>query len=289
MSMIFDFDVVTLGGNLVLPRHEVYRHSLQDFKKAMLKVQRFSAGTDAWATVFGENHDNGRSIPRFATEDPKYRVKAGKLLAMLYGTLTGTLFIYQGQEIGMMNIPESWTMDDLKDIEALKYLRDLKQKHPDDKELYQRGLKGLQLAGRDNARTPVQWSGEVNAGFTTGTPWMKVNDNYHEINVESQLHDPESLLSFWKRIVKLRQSHAEVLVHGSFEIHDFENENIFTYTKKGRDGKENVVVLLNFTDKDQPYTLPAGADKSSLELLVSNDAEIAETLSPWEGRVYTFS
>jgi len=288
MDMIFDFDIVTLGGNMVKPRHEMFRQSLQDFKSAILKVQQFSAGTDAWATVFGENHDNGRSIPRFATDDPEYRVKAGKLLAMLFGTLTGTLFIYQGQEIGMTNIPQDWTIDDLKDISALKYWREIIAKYPDDKELHQRGLRGLQLGGRDNARTPVQWNSEANAGFTTGTPWMRVHDNYKEVNVEAQLDDPESLLSFWKQVVKLRKSHSELFVHGDFEIHDFDDENVFTYTKKARDGKNKALVVLNFTENDQSFRLPEGVENSKLELLVSNVDEPKDKLSAWEGRVYVF-
>ena len=107
LSIVFDFDGVDLGKR-AMAKHEWFKPSLPDFKDTFIKAQDLLAGTDAWTTVFLENHDQQRSINRFTTDDPKYRVKAGKILAMLLTTLSGTLFIYQGQEIGMVNVPDSW-------------------------------------------------------------------------------------------------------------------------------------------------------------------------------------
>jgi alpha-glucosidase len=111
-----------------------------------------------------------------------------------------------------------------------------------------------------------------------------VNDTYKEINVEAQQKDPDSVLAFWKKTLKLRKQHADVLVHGNFEVHDYENLSTFTYVKE-KDGKK-VLVALNFTDGEQPVYVPETLEKNKLELLMGSVDEPAESLAPWEGRAY---
>jgi oligo-1,6-glucosidase len=156
MDMVFDFDMCNLGGRYDVVPHLTWKHTLPEFKKAVLKAQEFLK-QNAWTTVFAENHDQGRSLSRFATDDPRYRVKAGKMFAILLATLSGTLFIYQGQEIGMVNIPKDWGRDALRDIDAVNYWEEMKRKYPDDERMLGEALAGIQRVGRDNARTPGKY------------------------------------------------------------------------------------------------------------------------------------
>lgn len=214
LNLIFDFDIVTVDGNHKVPKHEITVPSLPDIKAAFKKTQDLCNGTDAWTSVFMENHDQARSISRYATEDPQYHDRAGKLLAMLLGTLSGTLFLYQGQEIGMTNVPYSWDPTDLQDVGAVNYWKNHKKTYANDEKMLARGKWGLIRTARDNARTPVQWDDGPNAGFTTGKPWMKINDNYRDINVARQVADPNSIHAFWRRMLKLRKEHSDVFVQG---------------------------------------------------------------------------
>lgn len=154
LDMVFDFDMVRVGGRHEVEPHLTWKHELPEVKRAILKTQRLLQRPDAWTSVFAENHDQGRSLSRFATDDPKYRVKAGKLMAIMLATLSGTLFLYQGQEIGMVNIPKDWGPKEVRDVAALNYLDEMRQKFPGDEEMLKAAMAGIQRVGRDNARTP---------------------------------------------------------------------------------------------------------------------------------------
>ena len=150
---------MSISGNAdskILYRHLTWKHTLPELKQSILKPQNFLKTPDAWTTVFVENHDQGRSLSRFATDDPKYRVKAGKMLAIMLSTLSGTLFIYQGQEIGMVNIPKDWGPEEIRDVAAMNYWQGMKEKYPSDEKMLNEALLGIQRVGRDNARTPSQ-------------------------------------------------------------------------------------------------------------------------------------
>ena len=209
------------------------------------------------------------------------------MLATLLATLSGTLFLYQGQEIGMVNFPASWGEDELKDVAALNYLKEMRELYPGDDGMMKKAIEGLRKTGRDNARTPVQWSAGQNAGFGTGTPWMRVIDNYKEINVEDQLSDSESPLSFWKTVLRMRKEHKDVLVHGEFQVEDYENQSTFTYVKEG--GGKTVLVVLNFTDKEQPVFVPKRFEGRQLDVMIAGSRSsvmATDRLKPWEGRAY---
>lgn len=286
LSCVFDFDVVSLGGrhNGEVKKHQVWRHSLPDFKEAWRKTQAMVAGTDAWTTVFAENHDQGRSLSRFATDDPKYREKAAKLMAMLLCTLSGTLFIYQGQEIGMVNIPEEWGAEEIRDIDSQNYYHFMKERYAGNPMMLKKALAGIQRVGRDNARTPVQWDDSANAGFTTGKPWIRVHDNYKEINVAAQEKDADSPLAFWKKMLKFRKQYPDLTIEGDFKIWDMRRLETFTYTKE-KNGK-TLLVVLNMSDGEEYVDIPSDLKDKKLELLASNVDKPVETLSPWEARTY---
>jgi alpha-glucosidase len=208
--------------------------------------------------------------------------------------LTGTLFIYQGQEIGMINVPASWPIDAYRDIESVNFYRTMAAQSRDDPAELAYVMRSLQILGRDNARLPMQWDGSEHAGFTDCPrgAWMRVHDLYREINVERQVREDEgSVLGFWKRMIKFRKQHADVLVHGAFEGFGVEDESTFVFGK--RVGEKRAAVVLNFTREEQEVELP---DYEGLVFTVGSYEDAAKQeegaagrgrkLRPWEGRLY---
>ncbi|EME40575.1 glycoside hydrolase family 13 protein [Dothistroma septosporum NZE10] len=298
LSMVFDFDMVKLGNNDnpdEIAKHEVRNYmdkhesyTLPKFKETIKKVQDLITDTNAWGTIFMENHDQGRSIARYATPESKHWRQAGKILAMLQTTLSGTQFIYQGQEIGMLNMPQSWDENEFRDPDALTYIREYTLMHHEkDPNAYQKAREGVFKVGRDNGRTPMQWSNSPNGGFTGDNPsWMKVNDNFSHINVEAQQNDPSSIWLFWKRHIHLRKKYKELFTFGTFALYDIANERMMTYTKMSTDG-QMALVILNFSDDDVPLnTLQRHLLGHTYRLLSSNVQKPGEHLEPWEGRVW---
>lgn len=208
---------------------------------------------------------------------------AAKLIAIMTSTLSGTLFLYQGEEVGMTNIPDTWTPDDLKDIASINYWKTLKDALGHDKKALAEAWKGFTSIIRDNARTPVQWSSEKNAGFTTGKPWMRVNENYKEgINVADQSKDEDSVLAFWQQLLKMRKEHADLFVFGGYKVLDFENEQTWTFEKYGEEGRKAWVVL-SFSEEEAEVKPPKWAETL---LLTNLKGKVGEKLRPFEGRVY---
>ncbi|ETN38739.1 uncharacterized protein HMPREF1541_06777 [Cyphellophora europaea CBS 101466] len=279
LSMVFDFTYTMLGGIHEKPPHEVGSYPLPEAKKAMKKPQEYVVQPLAWASVFKENHDLPRSISRHGTNNPKFWEMAAKLLAMMTSTLSGTLFLYQGEEIGMTNIPETWSIDDCKDLSSINYWNKMEKEYPNDKEMMQKVWKGIVECSRDNARTPVQWSGEENAGFTTGKPWMRVNENYQTgLNVADQQKSQDSVWSFWKELLRLRKQHKEIFMEGSYHVHDLENKQTWTFEKRGKEGRKAWIVL-NFSENESPV-------ETRGKLALSNASNPGDRLQPFEGRIY---
>jgi oligo-1,6-glucosidase len=246
------------------------------------KWQCFIEGTDAWTTVFNENHDNGRSVSRYANDSPKWHEKSAKMLAIWLMAQSGSLFLYQGQEIGMINAPKNWDMDEYKDVESKNYWAEAVRlsENGTDPTRKERIKHGLQLMARDHARLPFQWDDSANAGFSMGKPWMRVHDDFETINAAQQEKDETSVLAFYKRMLKLRKEHRDVFVYGTFELCDVENPDTFVYVKRYED--KIALVALNFTTEAKP--LP---DTKGLKLLVSSYAkESSNMLEPLEGRIY---
>lgn len=287
LSCHFDFQYAEVGGKDTLPPHEVIDkpYDLPEAKRAKQITQDLAMKPDGWATTFLENHDQPRSVNRHGTNNPQYWQRACKVLAMLCTTLSGTLFMYQGLEIGMTNFPESWSLDDLNDIASINYYRQLEKENPNDKELLRRAWKGIVALGRDNARTPVQWSSEPNAGFTTGKPWMRVNENYTKINVEEQKKSSDSVLAFWKTMIQIRKKHHDLFTLGSYKLHDPENELSWVFEKRSPEGGL-AVVILNFSEQECELRWPEGSDKKSMKLVLSNVKEPQRSLGAWECRLY---
>ncbi len=298
LSMVFDFEMASVGDVEMAGGFEkLGSWTLPDLKAAIGRNQDLVATEGGWAAVFSENHDLPRTVSRYGSgsvtrkvdgvrteSTEKYWERSAKVLCMLLTTLSGNLVIYEGQEIGMTNIPESWKLDDLMDIVSIEYYQKMEKEHPGNQELLDRVWRGICAMSRDNARTPVQWTSGKNAGFSKEKPWMKVNDNHTEINVEDQAGREDSVWSFWRKMLNVRNTNAELLIQGSYHIHSQHDEKTFTYQKSTEDGKAAVVVS-NWTEEDIEFELPEIEGKE-WELEVSNVENPGKTLGPWEGRLY---
>lgn len=234
-----------------------------------------------WNTNYIENHDQPRIISRYGSE--KYRFESGKALCTMYTFLSGSHFVYQGQEIGMSNLTfEKW--DDFVDVATFstrnifKKLRIFRNKTI---------FKMACYAARDNARTPVQWSAEKNAGFTTGdTAWYTVNPNYPEVNVASQENDPDSQLNFYRKAIALRRENKESAIYGKFELHLPRDKRLFVYDKIGEDGSK-LTVVINLSEKEVSANKVKKFIDGGAKGIISNyKGEMGSVLKPYEARVY---
>lgn len=239
----------------------------------------------AWNSLYIENHDQPRSVSRFGSEG-KYHDLSAKVLANSYLFLSGTPFIYQGQEIGMTSIYLK-DMKDYVDVAAFATRDIMKKFHLSEK----LSMNMLAYGSRDNARTPVQWSDGKNAGFTTADrAWFHINKNYPEINVEKQISDENSVLSYYKKLLKIRNGN-QLIIYGDYKEHNKSSKYLWVY-ERNYEGKK-LLVVSNFSEKAVHFTAPSGLDLSKAKLLIGNYAQ-CELLSngftarPWETRTYLF-
>ncbi|MBQ6708501.1 MAG: alpha-glucosidase [Clostridia bacterium] len=254
--------------------------NLRKLKKVYSNWQKKLYKT-AWNALYIENHDHPRIINRYGSL--KYRVESGKMLAAMYILQSGTPFIYQGQEIGMTNITLD-SFEQFKDVLTFNNYRMFKSLGLSDKTI----LKITNRASRENSRTPVQWTSEENGGFTTGTPWFSVNPNYTEINVEDADKDPDSILNFYRKLLKFRKENP-IVIYGDYKEHNKCSSKIFVY-ERNYEGRR-LLVVSSFTEKAVKFKAPKGFDLSSGELVLKNydDETVVDngfTLKPYETRVY---
>lgn len=278
LNMIFNFDIVHLerDGRKIRP------WTLPELKAL---YARQTAGLDAhsWNTIFLSNHDNPRVVSTFGDDSPEWRVPSAKVLATLLLTQRGTPFLYQGDELGMTNYPFQ-TIDQLRDIEAKNAW---KADVLSGKETAERYMEDMRHTSRDNSRTPMQWNGSRNGGFTTAeSPWIAVNPNYGTINAEQQLKDPHSVYEYFRRLIALRAS-TPALIYGDYQDFDPENPKIFSYTRSLGDSK--YLVLMNFSREPVDYALPATLKIGELVLSSGNGKENGKPtvhVAGWEARIY---
>jgi len=229
----------------------------------------------AWNMLYIENHDHPRIISRYGSE--KFRIESGKSLAVSYLFQKGTPFIYQGQEIGMLN----WKPTDpemYEDVQTRYTYAHSNLNKPLDVR-----LKKMWRSSRDSARTPVQWDDSENAGFTTGTPWFFVNENYKEINVKAEEQNPNSLLNFYKKAIALRKS-LHAVRNGIYKEHFHLNKNLYTFTLTS--DKQKVLVVCSFTEKKVKMKVPSSFDIKNAKLILGSYDNTDSLLMPYETRVY---
>jgi alpha-glucosidase len=235
-----------------------------------------------WNALFIENHDKARIVSTWGNDQEYWRESATAFGAM-YFLMQGTPFIYQGQEIGMTNVQFD-SIDDYDDVSAKNMYR-LKRA---DGVPHQEIMEFIWASGRDNSRTPMQWSEEKHAGFTTGNPWLKVNPNYEKINVAHQLQDPQSILNFYKKLVQLKKSN-EVFTYGTYELLLADDPQVYVYTRTL--GKEKVLVIANLSVKPAEIELDEACNYDNLLLnnyhVESHPSSNTVSLKPYEARVYS--
>ena len=277
LNMVFQFEHVEDQGS-DHGKWTTEKYDFQEFKKVMIKWQEELAGK-AWNSLFLGNHDQPRSVSRFGNDNPAYRETSAKMLATCLHMMQGTPYVYQGEELGMTNAYFT-ELKDYRDIESIQYFHEYTEAGIYTPEYM---MKCLMLRGRDNARTPMQWDDTENAGFTTGTPWIKVNDNYKTINAKSQVDDPDSIFNCYRKLVSFRKEYP-VLVDGSFKLLLAEDENIFAYERKNAD--ETLLVVCNFYGNT--VKMPLTEETKDMELLISNykETEDSSVLRPYEARMY---
>lgn len=250
----------------------------------MSRTQGIITGTDGWTTAFMENHDQARCVSRFGDDSPEWRVQSGKMLALMNAALSGTLYIYQGQELGMINLPHDYPVEDYLDVDTCNYYKMVAERSNNDPAKLAEAHAALQHLARDHARSPMQWNSTLpNGGFTTpeAKPWMKLNPYTETINVAQQLGDKNSVLAFWKRMLEVRRQHNNLLVHGDFKLVDAENPDVFSFVKDFRGQK--ALTVCNFSGKEQ--SLPREVE-GHYKFVVGNVDVRGDTLQPWEGRIY---
>ena len=274
-SMVFQFEHIGLDQKEGGEKWDLAPLPFKKLKTTMAHWQNelYNCG---WNSLFWDNHDLPRIVSRWGN-DREYRVESAKMLAILLHGMQGTPYIYQGEELGMTNV--QYDIEDYKDCEIINMYHERLEKGYSKDEI----MKSIYAKGRDNARTPMQWDDSENAGFTTGTPWIKVNDNYDKINAKSQVDDPDSIFSCYKKLVQLRKDYP-VFVDGKFTLLLEDDENIFAYSRKNEE--KTMIVVCNFFGKEIP--MPLAKECEGMEVLISNykDTSDMSVLRPYEARMY---
>src|SRR5215216_2050631 len=283
LKMVFQFEHMDLSAETGAEIRTDKSSRLLDLKSVMSRWQKDLEGR-AWNSIYLGNHDQPRSVSQFG-DDGHYRVESAKLLATFIHMLQGTPYVYQGDEIGMTNVAFE-SIDDYRDVATRNMYREaVENKGVDPLE----ALKVVHAKSRDNARTPMQWDPSKQAGFTTGTPWIKVNPNYEEINVAEARANPESVFHYYKKLIRLRKENP-VIVYGSYDLLLASHKEIYAFTRTLEE--DRLLVILNFSANTSVFHLPEDFAVKSTELLISNyninpDENIQEfSLHPYEARVY---
>ena len=238
LSMVFQFENQSLDQQPGKEKWDLRPLDLGELKNVLVKWQTEIDFDHAWNSLFWENHDIPRVISRWGN-DKEYRVQSAKMFAIIIHLMHGTPYIYNGEEIGMTNCPVK-DISEVEDIESINMYNERLAKGYDKEDL----LHSINVKGRDNARTPIQWNANKNAGFTTGKPWLHINPNYKDINVEAALADPDSIFYTYQKLIKLRHKNP-IVVDGDFELVKNTNDSVLAYYRKLDDQKWLIVANLS--------------------------------------------
>ena len=294
LSMVFQFEVISLDKQQGKRKWDLASLDFIAFKESFRKWQ-VELYEDGWNSLFGNNHDLPRMVSRWGN-DKEYRVESAKMLATMLHMQKGTPYIYQGEEIGMTNVKFP-SIEYYNDIEALNMYNERISLGYSEDEV----MKSLYAKGRDNARTPMQWDSSENGGFSTKKPWLMVNDNYTDINVERDIKAPWSIFAYYQKLIRLRKS-EEVIKYGKFELLLKDHREAFVYTRSYNG--ENLLVVCNFYGNNISIDLSELKDilglEDNSELSLNEDVLIANysnspkltnklALRPYETIVYKYN
>ena len=270
LNMAYAFDAVDMA------KPEGY--SLIKFKETFSRWDSAFAA-DGWLSIFLANHDQARLVSRFGNDTPAFREVSSKMLTTFLMTMRGTPYYYYGDELAMNNIRFD-KIEDYNDVPTRNEYT-YQQKIGGDLKAY---IESLKFGCRDNGRTPFQWDGTENAGFSVGKPWLKVNPNYLTVNAEVQTEDPSSPLNYFRKVVEIRKANP-VLTYGKYTLLDKDNPNVYAYTRTWK-GKK-ILVLLNFTANDAQANVPINLSKSKLLLTNYDGITLGKTvnLKPYQSMI----
>ncbi|CAO1618280.1 unnamed protein product [Parajaminaea phylloscopi] len=265
LQTCFHFDIVNLDCNPQAPL-EPREWTLPDLKKTVNKWQTVLHRYGCQNAVYSSNHDQPRAVSRWTDDSPAFRKQAAKMLALHQTTLAGTLYVYQGEELGMKNMPSDWPLEDYQDVMTINYAKDAAELRaagstavPDAKTAQQWASE----RARDNGRVPMQWTPTESGGFTSPgvKPWMRANtqDALDGWNAQDQAKDSNSVLNFWKRALRVRKEHKAPIIYGAFALLVPEDSNIFAYVRFTDDGSQVLLVILNFSSSERTFTVDADA------------------------------
>ena len=243
LNMVFQFDHMHVDYGK-FGRYSDLKFKLSDLKEAMFLWQKSLNGV-GWNSLYWDNHDQPRFVSRFGNDDSKYRKLSATMLATVLFFQQGTPFIYQGDEIGMTNVAFD-SIDSYKDIEAHNMYLKFSNMGLSNDEI----MSYIHNKSRDNARTPMQWNKEKNAGFSEHIPWIMMNPNYQTINAEAEMKDTNSIFHTYQKLIQLRKEY-EIITLGKYELIMKNDENIYAYKRLYQD--EELYVYCNFTDKEVSY------------------------------------
>lgn len=281
LDMVFQFQHIGLDEQQGKSKWDLKELNLIELKDVLSRWQT-DLGDEGWNSLYWNNHDQPRIVSRLGN-DKEYRAESAKMLATILHCMKGTPYIYQGEELGMTNAYFQ-DISQYKDIETLNLYKERIEEGYSLEEI----MKSILTKGRDNARTPLQWNEEENAGFTKGTPWIEVNKNYKEINAENALKNEDSVFSYYKKLIELRKNN-ELIVYGDYRLINRENPQIFSYIREFEN--EKLLVVCNFYKDEAVFILPEDITYTNKELVISNyknrENNIKSfTLAPYEACVY---
>lgn len=276
LSMVFNFEHTNVDNYLGV-KWLLRKFSLKRFKKTIDKYQ-YGLASIGWNSLFIENHDQRRSVGRFNTSDTIYRKESAKMLATTMFLLKGTPYIYQGQEIGMTNLNVN-SIEEFKDIETKNVINTMCSLHLPKKYIN----KTIRNGSRDNARTPMQWDDSINAGFSNSTPWLKVNNNYKEINVEKEINNQDSIFHYYQQLIKLHKE-LDIVKNGIYKDLLPKSKNIFAYERKLNN--ETLLIISSFTSKKINCNLLDNYPNYKTKLLLNNYSDDEKFLLPYQCKVY---
>ena len=272
LSMVFQFEHICLDQQSGGEKWDLAPLSLPRLKECFRRWQQELYGT-GWNSLFFNNHDLPRIVSRWG-DDGVYRVESAKMLATMLHGMQGTPFIYQGEELGMTNI--RLELEQYQDLESLNLFRERTAQGYDPEDV----MRSIRARGRDNARTPMQWTAGENAGFTTGTPWLPVNENHRFLNAEAELADPDSVFHYYRRLIALRKRY-DVFRDGRFTLLCPEDPQVFAYTRDT--DAAHMLVVCNFSGAEAAFSLPEAFRHA--ETLIANYPGEPEPLRPWEAKI----
>ena len=281
LNMIFTFEHMNIDRipGSVNRKWELKPFDLRDLKRVMSEWQN-KLYNKGWNALYFENHDQPRVISRWGN-DTTYREECAKAYATVLHGMQGTPYVYQGEELGMTNVPFT-SIDQFRDLDSINAYRELvEEQHVFTAEEM---MRYLCRKSRDNARTPFQWDDSAYAGFSTVEPWIMVNPNYKEINAKKQVDDPESVFNYYRKLIALRKE-KEIIVYGTYDLLLPESEEIYMYTRTL--GEEKLLVVCNFSEKEVAVEIPEEFRKGSYLIANYPEGKIKEqmTIRPYEAFV----